>query len=63
MRKDFIVLVHELLEEFPTMTYFEACKVAVELQRNDIVKDAFGVTDSGKTPAFLEGVAIALGYK
>ena len=60
-------LVKDLMETYPTLTEYQAVKLATEIIRNDILIKAFGVhSDSNSSsdhPAFLEGIAMALGYK
>lgn len=43
--------------------YSEALNLILKSETNQILKDAFGVTDSNSTPKFLEGIAIALGLE
>jgi len=40
------------------LTDFEKYKIAIEIQRNRIIADAFGVTFSDATPKFLEMISI-----
>lgn len=60
--KELKSLHRELVSQY-NLTDSEALKIAIELQRNEIIKEAFGVTSENKAPKFLEGIAIALGYK
>lgn len=52
--------VEALLEKYCDLTEFEAWRIVIEIERNEIIKDAFGVTSSNSTPKFLEDIAISL---
>jgi len=51
-------LTNEIMEEWD-LTPFEAMQIAVKIQQNDILKDAFMVRLS--TPGALEAIAMELG--
>lgn len=51
-------LTNEIMEEWD-LTPFEAMQIAVKIQQNDILKDAFMVRMS--TPGALEAIAMELG--
>ena len=47
-------------KEYPDLSDFEALTLAIELQRNQIIKAAFTVSSSDAYPPALEAIAIAL---
>ena len=47
---------------FSSLTEVEALKLAVQIQKNRILSDAYGVTNIHKAPAFLEAIAIMQGF-
>jgi len=51
-----------LKDKCSCLTEVEALQLAVQIQKNRILSDAFGVTNMDKVPAFLEAIAIAQGY-
>lgn len=51
-----------LLKQEWNLSDFEALQIAVKIQQNQVLADAFGVSDSNKHPTFLEAISIALGY-
>ena len=46
-----------------TLDLADALKLAIEIERNMILKSAFVVRDDNDYPSALEAIAIALGYK
>ncbi|NWJ49755.1 MAG: histidine kinase [Bacteroidetes bacterium] len=58
--------VEELVKELKldyVLTDFEALKIALESERNYLIKTAFVITVSDEYPTALEAIAIALGFK
>jgi len=51
--------IKELSAEFEISTY-EAYRILLEEERNDILKEAFGINSSHK-PTFIEAIGMALG--
>ena len=45
------------------MSAAEKLSIAVQMERNQILKKAFALSDLDKYPTALEAIAIALGYK
>ena len=48
-----------LNEQWESLTEKEVLQLAVQIQKNRILSDAFGVTNIDKVPAYLEAIAIA----
>lgn len=59
--------LNELASEFKAqhkeLTEYESLRLAIELQRNQILQQAFVIHSEDKHPTGLEAIAIALGYK
>lgn len=54
-------LIENAKEKNWDLNFEFAIKMAVEIQRNNIIEDAFGISIENE-PAFLEAIAIQLGY-
>lgn len=51
-----------LLKQDWVLSDFEVLQIAVKIQQNQILSEAFGVTDSNKYPKFLEAIALGIGF-
>ncbi len=54
-------IFREYKEKYPKLTDHQALELAVQIQRNQILKAAFVVTKISKHPAALESIAMSLG--
>lgn len=68
MRKEIFEVAQDIIDEARTryneeITFGDALNIAVQIQRNEILKQAFVITAKDDTPTALEAIAIALGYK
>ncbi|GEM_PF-3478954 len=55
-------IANTILKQKWVLSDFEVLQIAVKIQQNQILTDAFGITESNKTPKFLEAISMALGY-
>ena len=53
----------KVLESNHSIPPFEALKLAVQIQRNEILISGLNIHQNDEHPASLEAIAIALGYK
>lgn len=56
-----ILIAEKLRKQFKELTIAESLKIAVEINRNEILKEAFVVGYA--SPTVLEAIAMALGFK
>jgi hypothetical protein len=56
-------LVKELRLDYPKLTEFEALQLAVQMQRNEIMRRAFVVGSNDNYPSALEAIAATLGFR
>lgn len=55
-------IVKDLKLDYPKLSDFEVLKLAIQIQRNQILKAGLNVSSSDKHPSALEAIAISLGY-
>ncbi|MGL4585125.1 MAG: histidine kinase [Flavobacterium sp.] len=48
--------------DYPQLTDFEVLKLAIQIERNQILENGLVVSTDDSSPAGLEAIAIALGY-
>lgn len=56
-------LAAKVNESYPELTAFEALNLAIQLERNEILRRGLNVDYTDKIPPSLEAIAIAMGYK
>jgi hypothetical protein len=52
-----------LMKEYPTLTPYEALRIALEEERNIILEEALGTRNGQMSPVYLEAIGMALGFK
>ena len=52
----------DLRSEYPDLTQFETLTLAIQIQKNEILENAFNVSRNDNYPSSLEAIAISLGY-
>jgi hypothetical protein len=55
-------LANEVIEAQWALTPFEALQIAVKIQHNRVLQEAFRVENIEKAPGAIEAIAITLGY-
>lgn len=56
-------IASDFKKEHPKLSEFEALTLAIQLQRNQILKAAFAVSSTDAHPSALEAMATALGHR
>lgn len=62
LSKNTAEFVESIQERYPELSQFEALQIALGVDRNDAIREAFGVLEDNSQPRFLEAIAMALGY-
>jgi hypothetical protein len=61
-RKKLYQTVSDLKERYKNLSDYEALKIAVEIQRNEVIAAGLYVSEDDTHPSGLEAIAISLGY-
>lgn len=52
----------DLRSDYQDLTQFETLTLAIQIQKNQILENAFNVSRTDQNPSAFEAIAIALGY-
>ena len=55
-------IAEDLRKTYSELTTFEALTLAIQIERNQLIENAFSVNRNDSNPPSLEAIAISLGY-
>jgi hypothetical protein len=60
LNSDITDLAKEIKDKYPKLTDYESLSIALKIEANLILREAFVVKQNNKTPVALEAIAMAL---